>query len=614
MSLQNYVDKVGPAVSAAWLNQVDRLKFSVFADASTKTGARTALTSDAPLEVANGGTGARTADDAQTLLFADSALSIANGGTGKRTRSGYYIQTAEEIAASFTPTNYDFPPGHAKRAGCACDGVTNDRVKLQSLLDISLFSTGRVPEVYIPAGPGCSIDGPLLLYKNSNLYGGGKNKSFLIATHTGDAIQSTWTLNQSTNVTTKIHDLGITTTAGVLCTGAGIAETAGTYIDVDNCYIYNFKYGIILDQSELVTITRCIFTSIYNVAGAGVWIVNGADHAVGALPGFTNGITIAYCQFNYTKGAASCYAGILDDGGACHAFFRNNFDGCQYGVRAAYVAGLTMFNNEHENAYLGDIYLDETTRAGTYYGPVYGFDIKNCIAISPGTSGGTPAGSIIIRSAINGEITGNVLGNYATSAIYFPNTAALAYNVSAGIRIASNDKVVTGTGKTAGPFVGAANGAVLKMCQIDQVPVTYVALAVGATGSQTFTPACMEGVREGARYSIGNADGSNREMILITAITATTATATFVSTKAANWTMRGGTPLSEVHGSGAFAAATSVVIELPADEYDAKYWPELTFTSDPGGRVWVSAIGTSTFTVNCSASNSATFKWRLVRD
>lgn len=60
MALQSFVDKVGPVVSAAWLNAVDILKFTIFGDATTKTQARTNLTSDAAMEIANGGTGVRT--------------------------------------------------------------------------------------------------------------------------------------------------------------------------------------------------------------------------------------------------------------------------------------------------------------------------------------------------------------------------------------------------------------------------------------------------------------------------------------------------------------------------------------------------------------------------
>ncbi len=60
MTLQSFVDKSGPVVSAAWLNVVDVIKYTIFADAATKAAARTALTSDAPLELTNGGTGNRT--------------------------------------------------------------------------------------------------------------------------------------------------------------------------------------------------------------------------------------------------------------------------------------------------------------------------------------------------------------------------------------------------------------------------------------------------------------------------------------------------------------------------------------------------------------------------
>ena len=60
MSLMNFVDRTIPVVSAAWLNAIDTIKYTIFADATTKAAARTALTSDAPLEVGNGGTGQRT--------------------------------------------------------------------------------------------------------------------------------------------------------------------------------------------------------------------------------------------------------------------------------------------------------------------------------------------------------------------------------------------------------------------------------------------------------------------------------------------------------------------------------------------------------------------------
>jgi hypothetical protein len=68
MALQNFIAKIGPAVSAVWLNAVDVLKFTVFGDATTKEQARANLTSDAPMEVENGGTGVRTYEDLVAAL------------------------------------------------------------------------------------------------------------------------------------------------------------------------------------------------------------------------------------------------------------------------------------------------------------------------------------------------------------------------------------------------------------------------------------------------------------------------------------------------------------------------------------------------------------------
>lgn len=102
MALQNFVDKVGPAVSAAWLNAVDVLKYTVFGDAATKAAARTALTQDAPWAVNQGGTGATTAAGARTALTTDAPISIPQGGTGATTaaaaRAALFGQTALAVA------------------------------------------------------------------------------------------------------------------------------------------------------------------------------------------------------------------------------------------------------------------------------------------------------------------------------------------------------------------------------------------------------------------------------------------------------------------------------------------------------------------------------------
>src|SRR5436305_303890 len=87
MPLQNFVSKV-TTVSAAWLNSVDVLLDTVFATPTTKALARTALTSDAALE-------------------------ITNGGTGNRTGLPTFPQTTIETTAGATAVNLSYPsPGY----------------------------------------------------------------------------------------------------------------------------------------------------------------------------------------------------------------------------------------------------------------------------------------------------------------------------------------------------------------------------------------------------------------------------------------------------------------------------------------------------------------------
>jgi hypothetical protein len=64
-------------------------------------------------------------------------------------------------------------------------------------------------------------------------------------------------------------------------------------------------------------------------------------------------------------------------------------------------------------------------------------------------------------------------------------------------------------------------------------------------------------------------------------------------------------------GSGQFAAATSDAVALTRTQPNANYRVSVTFTSDPGGYGWVTSKTTSGFTVNCSASTSATYDWSI---
>jgi len=140
MALQNFVDYIGPRITAAWLNAVDKLKFTVFDDADTKVEARAALTADLPLEVYNGGTASRTP--------AGALQSLQVGG----------VQTAEEAAEGVVPTDYSYPPGDVRRYGAVGDGVTDDYTAIQAALDTGHPVVFQPVTYYIGAGLTWDID------------------------------------------------------------------------------------------------------------------------------------------------------------------------------------------------------------------------------------------------------------------------------------------------------------------------------------------------------------------------------------------------------------------------------------------------------------------------
>ena len=170
MPLQAFVDKVGPVVSAAWLNVVDALKFTVFADATTKATARTALTSDAPMEVMNGGTGVRTLTDLGTALEGY----IVN----------YYDVTAEETAAGVTPVDYSIPPFpiNVMRYGALGDGITDDLAAIDNAVLVAAEAITSDSNGYVSLPPGVfMVTNQVILPNKVRLVGAGRSSTFIKA-------------------------------------------------------------------------------------------------------------------------------------------------------------------------------------------------------------------------------------------------------------------------------------------------------------------------------------------------------------------------------------------------------------------------------------------------
>ncbi len=117
---QNFVNQVGPPVSAAWLNGVDELVNNVFESAVTLAAVQAILGIPGggfslPIPVNQGGTGASTANAALAALGGTTAAAAL--AAAETAINPYPVQTAAELAAGVTPVNFAYPPGYVDRYG-----------------------------------------------------------------------------------------------------------------------------------------------------------------------------------------------------------------------------------------------------------------------------------------------------------------------------------------------------------------------------------------------------------------------------------------------------------------------------------------------------------------
>lgn len=406
-------------------------------------------------------------------------------------------------------------------------------------------------KVIVPSGT-YMLNAALNIYKKTILQGAGKNTSILSFSHTGNGIQSTWPINSSTGVWIGVRDLMIYNT-NALNTGAGFVDVGGSFVDLYSAYIVGFKYEVIYDQTEVATIDNCTFESAI-ASGALIWLVDGADYSVGALAGYTNRITITRNQFNC--GASVPWQLVIDGGGA-HSVKDNNFNAGVSGIRAANSSALTFTGNEIEAHTTYPMLLTDTKLSGVYAGPVLAPTIDSNSFTDSGQ------GHIYLDAVSGGSVKNNSFAQASSGNIYLLNDVT---NKAIGVVIEGNSKLVTGTYKQAAAFV-VGNTAAMRRNVIRQKAVTYV-VSSQASGAITVTPATMESISPAARLWCINADGTNGELVTVTSFTSSTFTATFATTKAANFLVygaqnddlgSGGVWTPSISGTGPVGGATMSV-------------------------------------------------------
>lgn len=393
--------------------------------------------------------------------------------------------------------------------------------------------------LHFPSGV-YSIATPLLPKSHWEIFGDGIENSILYQTGLGDGIASVGTVNVPTSRWISIHDMAVYA-SDPTNTGGGITDLGSTYFNLTRVRVQGFRYGLVLDQSELARIRDCIFDTWKYF---GIWIVNSANHTIGANAGYSNQIRVEGCQIATTIGASTA-ACINDEGGGAHSFTWNNLNGSQVGLWACNVKALTCLSNEHEAMVSDVLHCDEKLLSwnGSSFGA--GAFVGACGGLLYQANAATPAVSqpIAILALHGGVIEGNYFAQ-CTNGVFVLNSDKIT-----GLRIGKNRKETLGAAKTAAPFLATTGSSAGRQTMIsyEQHNQTYSTATdsdptngSATAGPRTVTPATMgayapELIADGQTVLVYNTDGTNAERCVVSGSTGTTFNITLTSTKTANF-------------------------------------------------------------------------------
>lgn len=253
---------------------------------------------------------------------------------------------------------------------------TDDTAAIQAALNyVNAVGGGTL---YFPEGY-YKISAYLTILRNTAMVGAGRTSTKLVCSHAGgggataaenvrngSAIYSGNPINGNSPIHIEIAHIGFKNT-NAANVGAGFYDQGGTFIHVHQCRFEGFKYGVVLDQSELADLDLCDFR-LQNANGACVWLVNGTALNPSATSGFTNRISVSHCQIN----GPATVNGILDDGGYTHAFTDNNYNGCRNHIKMAGTSAFNIRGGEFEAPTNATIEMGAISSSGQGVGGCYG--------------------------------------------------------------------------------------------------------------------------------------------------------------------------------------------------------------------------------------------------
>lgn len=476
-----------------------------------------------------------------------------------------YAQTAAELAAGVTPTNYGYPPGNVFRYGAKGDGVTDDTAAIQAAIT-ALASTGGT--CWFPPGTykitsqvtvsrlGCFADLHIIGYG--------------AVITTTNAISALKVYTGQTPYQTVIEGLAVNHRGNATAT-AGFELVNTTHVTLRNCVVeahgVGASYGAVFAHNFTPSDpnTGCFWTTIENLTVRKRAGADPGDISYGIiLQGACNATTIM-------GGALGCgtTSGV--------AILIQPESGQTYSANGVLVNGTWIEGN-----------LTGVSCIQSGAGYVSGLRIMGCRLESLGTflslTGGTT------QPAVPTYIAGNYASSSVTTYINNPNS----------LYVNNFDSSQT-------PDSGAQLLTNIQGHSVKHASASYDAYtALVPNSGSGFALKRQDGAFLGAwRYNSSVAGGIG------SIFGGSYATYRPMSIVGCQGISARDTVAQNLCGVATFAAATTVAVTFPVAEPDANYG---IYLDNPANQtLWVTSKGTGGFTINASVANSTVVNWLLIR-
>jgi parallel beta-helix repeat protein/putative cofactor-binding repeat protein len=153
-------------------------------------------------------------------------------------------QTAAEVAASVTPTNFEFPQGDVRRYGAVLDGTTDDSAALQRWANVTGELTFPVAQTALIANP------PIVLRSNTTITGCAG-----AVIQSANANASHFSGQAVSNVVVQQLKFYNTIATGTSALVAGVTFVNSSNCTVQNCEFHGMAWaGVFLSGSNFCTV------------------------------------------------------------------------------------------------------------------------------------------------------------------------------------------------------------------------------------------------------------------------------------------------------------------------------------------------------------------------